>query len=931
MTSTLVLYKNCKIIPSKNFKVDDIGIYLNTLTKETITDFQYVKQAMNVSITVNMSQTALTYDSENNNNYVSIKNGTTGTLVYYFVKNKVWTAENTLKLDLLMDTINTFNDSLTISPKTKILRQHIDRFEKISSQSAQIIANKQPIEMTYKKLNNYLIKADDLDYRKPSIILLDLENNGFNEIFETQPSALEYYVDISYTFVGDNADGRNFVYYLVKKDLSEMQNVGSPIIQFSPRGFRFTRNNGTWTTNAVYGQTITIPSGYYFGIYIGDDYAKLTEIDIRFWYQTTSTHEFEITPQQFVHSKKFFAGAGVITTGITGGAKPLIDMYSEGIVPKLYGKEIQYLRTFIDTDWFLIYANQNDPSESLVNPVDCFIVPKGRCVITNYDTTFTGKYYGNNIADAINIIQGTHPTANDEALYIHGIFQSGCTISGYMGTSLSDRNPIYQTISVDNNSYLRMYRDVYTGDSHNILVIQKINYNGTIIRTDYIDLNREGTLSETTAFNYSALVVIQKANYSIDPTYTTQGWLSTALMGSQYSFSYLSQLSEIDRTDPKIIKCIELPYFPTSIVANEHIVGYRLLSGHWLSDYVAGYGRVLKIRSSEEKLNRDISFAISSNDNPFKPYAERQFNVSFIDEKNIENEPKLFNSDYYQPKVIYDSFGFIFQLELITSDLTSLAVNNVMSVSFTTTTTMNSRFMFTYNDYECEEKELQDYNNIMCVARNNELPLYNQQYINYLRAGYNYDVKNKQRTETFAWLGAGLSMAGAVASFASTGITGGFGVAMGISFTASALGTIANAINTTITQEQNFEIKQKQLQLQTTSVYGSDDVDLMNQYAQNRLKLKLYEVSPRMKQLLYDLFFYTGYISNTLGLPKTNTRTRFNFVSCELVFEQVPNLPEDIVEDIKNRYSIGLTFLHRYNSIWDFEQKYENWETSLVN
>ena len=42
---------------------------------------------------------------------------------------------------------------------------------------------------------------------------------------------------------------------------------------------------------------------------------------------------------------------------------------------------------------------------------------------------------------------------------------------------------------------------------------------------------------------------------------------------------------------------------------------------------------------------------------------------------------------------------------------------------------------------------LEDYDNIVAVARNNEEVLYSSQYLNYVRTGYNYDVKAKQRQE----------------------------------------------------------------------------------------------------------------------------------------------------------------------------------------
>ena len=218
----------------------------------------------------------------------------------------------------------------------------------------------------------------------------------------------------------------------------------------------------------------------------------------------------------------------------------------------------------------------------------------------------------------------------------------------------------------------------------------------------------------------------------------------------------------------------------------------------------------------------------------------------------------------------------------------------------------------------------------MPITRNNEEPIYNQQYINYLRAGYNYDVKSKQRTEFFTWLGTGLQMVGSIASFASSIYTGGFGVAMGITLATSSLGSLASSINTTMQAENTFNAKQDQLKLQTSKAYGSDDVDLLEFYSNNRAKFIEYKVSPKMKNLLSDLFFYTGYCCDLMKVPNTTSRTRFNFVSAELILVSTPNISDEMIKDIKDRFYLGITFLHKYNNEWDFSQLKENWEVAVI-
>ena len=132
-------------------------------------------------------------------------------------------------------------------------------------------------------------------------------------------------------------------------------------------------------------------------------------------------------------------------------------------------------------------------------------------------------------------------------------------------------------------------------------------------------------------------------------------------------------------------------------------------------------------------------------------------------------------------------------------------------------------------------------------------------------------------------------------------------------------------------QELTLAGRKNQLANQSTGVIDANDVDLLDVYSQNQAKLKIYKVSPRMKLALYNLFFLTGYICEEQRLPDTTSRTRFNFVQADVVFRITPNLPSDIINDIKKRYLDGITFLHYYGGIYDFEQEYENWEVEYVN
>lgn len=135
--------------------------------------------------------------------------------------------------------------------------------------------------------------------------------------------------------------------------------------------------------------------------------------------------------------------------------------------------------------------------------------------------------------------------------------------------------------------------------------------------------------------------------------------------------------------------------------------------------------------------------------NPYTPIFDIDLTgISDTDLKDISYESKLYHSDFYQPKFVYDSFNFLFQLESINNSLlmnyssdNGTPTNNFY-FNFITSTTINSRFLFEFPQYMLNYAT-QDYSNILTIQRNNELALYNSAYANYIRNGYNYDVKNK--------------------------------------------------------------------------------------------------------------------------------------------------------------------------------------------
>ena len=247
---------------------------------------------------------------------------------------------------------------------------------------------------------------------------------------------------------------------------------------------------------------------------------------------------------------------------------------------------------------------------------------------------------------------------------------------------------------------------------------------------------------------------------------------------------------------------------------------------------------------------------------------------------------------------------------------------------FKMTSTINSKMLFAFPQYDCGDMQLEDYNTIVSASRNNEMTLFNYPYINYIRGGYNYDIKNKNRSNFLSFLGVGMSGLGTLASFMTGGaltpmMAVGFGTSM------------ANAIGGAMGREEQLEARLKQLELQSASVRGSDDVDLYTYYSNNRAKLVHYGVDDITRNKLFDLFYYYGYIANYYGIPQLKTRQKFNYIEADIDFINTSGkISGEMKDDIIARYATGLTFIHVYLKSgvkkWDVEQVYENWETSLT-
>lgn len=813
-TATLTLYYKSLLNKDKNFILDNpnngksaVENYLATLEKEVITDFQYQKHAVFLTLKLNKSQDYLNMGLDSRDlNYIKIQNDGENPK-YYFIVGKSWKSESTIELTLNMDTLNSFefNKDYELNKKTLVKREHKNRL----------------------KTTGYIEKVFDFD----------IESGHYSSpTYSTMIVAISQFRD--------------------------------------------------YTIEVMAGTTITIPSGY----------PKLEENTIDgvhvFRFNVSTSHGDGHVQLKF----KFRCYA----------FERDIDMRSEEINSPVYkyNEELLYEKDGQSVaDWYLLYKNRTNADNS---PVDCYLLSDDA-----YDVQYQTS---DGIIDA-----GDLP---DSDFIILNPVKSG---------SLS--------VDVDGTKYyLTSHSGWSWGDFINwtLIALQK---NGANVDVYYAKFEFKALLfppilqytGKWTKLGTFSHVTIQTLASSLDTNQVTslptaQEFFLEAYSWATYTINFSAPLTrsaqtlqDIDRTDEKNIKIISLPYSPTNFEIDSN--GAYVVGDMWVTDSATGE---VSLGNFDARFTNDIrSQAVNPEINMLLPYD------GSLDLKNISRrfkDSKLFHSDFFRPKFVYDSFSRTFPLEKIKFTTRD---SYLFSFHFTMSRNIVSKFMFSF-DYEYKVA-VEDFEKIVAVSRNNEQVLYNSAYLNYLRTGYNYDLKAKEKQDIAGVTGIGLSALAIVGSIAvavatenplplAGAVAGGIGL----------VGQIASYAKTTAQAEDNIQRKLQESQNQAVAVLNADDVDLLYEYCQNKAKMCYYKVSEQMENILDDLFYYGGYISNEQKIPNVRSRYWFNYVQASLVLEETNNLTEDIENDIKDKFERGVTFMHYRNSTFDLKQEKENIEVSLL-
>lgn len=539
-----------------------------------------------------------------------------------------------------------------------------------------------------------------------------------------------------------------------------------------------------------------------------------------------------------------------------------------------------------DIKWYLVYANENNNDNA---PVACYIMPSATVKFYGLHNTYEPQYFNTGDLGDIYLIK------ENVTLTLTTTTNQTVTLN------ITDNQTYYiSTVPMNVGNYFNV---IGKGDtSTQSYGCKAIGFSGLVHLSYYPKAQASDLL------NLSTSTFIQVArNADTDLICTSSGAFN------------ISPISNINRTYSSLIKIIECPYEPFTLSPKDD--GYLLDDGFY-ANLVSNLGETPVVALKLNELSKELITSLHSYSlSDFSCIIPLPENRKFT-KKDAKYESKLYHSDFHNVIFNYDSFTKDMPLENIEP---SSITNPYFKIKYKQANTITSNLGFKFEIAKGTQKLNDKFEEYLICKRNNEYPIYNSSYLNYLRNGYNYDLKAKNLQVAQSWIGTGLSLLGGGLGFV---LGGAVGAAAGISLITSGISSISSAIIGNIQNEANIEQKLNESKNTTNSVASSDDLNLLNWYSDNLLWATTYDISEQQKSNIFDLFYKTGYSCNETGIPNVNSRYRFNFLQCTPDFTTKANpIWQEYINDVIARFELGVTYFHTYN---DFEQQYENWESWLM-
>ena len=290
--------------------------------------------------------------------------------------------------------------------------------------------------------------------------------------------------------------------------------------------------------------------------------------------------------------------------------------------------------------------------------------------------------------------------------------------------------------------------------------------------------------------------------------------------------------------------------------------------------------------------------------------------VNINDNASMSFEPKLDTREFtYHVISSSKSENLVLYYENFNDDV-KLYVNNSLDV-------------WTYDELVVTNYGNDDVFNNLRTKLNNELMLSNDAYLNYMKNNREQIQTTQNLNATKTAIGVA-SIVGGGALIASSVVTGGSGLGMGLGLIAGGIGSTVSGVGNVYSEMS----KQHDYKNRLDEVKSSANT-LMIDIAEGKDKYHLtkYKIHDKYKERVYQLFMKQGYLVNEYRKPNLTSRYYYNYIQCSYVELNPQAIPQDAVRRIiENIYLNGTTIWH-YRNPNDFriiDYSFENWEMSLI-
>ena len=365
----------------------------------------------------------------------------------------------------------------------------------------------------------------------------------------------------------------------------------------------------------------------------------------------------------------------------------IIDNYQEGLSTQLFKKnESQLLDLDDNNQWYVVFASSSAVDSEVnyepkyVNPVQI-------------------RFYSDN-----------GYTLSTSAPHEVILYASSIIIPQYKNSQeyMSYVQPVTSTLG---DVYIKIGGTTYDFHDYKVLYFGRKNNSDLVFY--YVQLiKRDNTIIDLT--NVESIIF-----HGINEIDVWGDWWSGHRQGQQkininssggsYSGTTIAWDS-VDLTDSRLIKCFAFPYAPM-----EFLIGKD--SFEELPDGVIfNTDNVMELYDRNIKFNYQKQFSTDILDHVYISYFSGTLTAQA---RNIKYESKMFHSDYYQPKFVYDSFSFGFMLENIDVNKYNeqFQDSKTLYTTYVVSNNVQSKFMFMFDSYVLKRSN-QDYDNVLCIERN---------------------------------------------------------------------------------------------------------------------------------------------------------------------------------------------------------------------